>query len=80
MSVLTYSVGQIHCTNFEVKESEDNKVFGDGPYSVVKHKVAHEPTTNEMDITIKVHTGWILNVYPLVEYIHYYLTSYLPCS
>ena len=75
-SVLAYSVGQIHCTNFEVKESEDNKVFGDGPYSVVKHKVAHESTTNEMDITIKVHSGWMLSVDSLAEYIHYYLTTY----
>ena len=39
-----------------MKESEDNKVFGDQHYSVVKHNVAHEATTNEMDITIKVHT------------------------
>ena len=59
-----------------MKESEENKVFGDDPYSVVKHKVAHEPTSNEMDITIKVYTGWILSVYSLVEYIHYHLTTY----
>ena len=47
-------IGPIHCTNVEVKESEDDKVFGDHHYSVVKHKVAHESTTNEMDNKIKV--------------------------
>ena len=54
MSVFTSFVGPIHCTNVEVKESEDDKVFGDHHYS---HKVAHEATTNQMDVKIKVFTG-----------------------
>ena len=54
MSVLTLFVAPIHCTNIEVKESEDDNVFSDHHYSVVKHKVAHESTTNEKDIKIKV--------------------------
>ena len=49
-------IGPVHCTNAEFKESEDNKVIGDHHCSVLKHKIAHEATTNEMDITIKVHT------------------------
>ena len=58
MSVLTSFVGPIHCTNVEVKESEDDKVFDDHHYSFVKHKVAHESATNETDIKIKVAIHW----------------------